>query len=114
MGENFHKAGEYDSSINNTNISLLYKDSLLEEKSTTEFAQMQAMYDVHQKDNQIRLLQQEHDINQLRIRRNLALGHRTGRFSFHVLIVGGFFYIRHRNLQPRQPCSWSCVPCVRR
>ncbi|MFD2888453.1 tetratricopeptide repeat-containing sensor histidine kinase [Chitinophaga cymbidii] len=98
LGENFHKAGEYDSSINNTNISLLYKDSLLEEKSTTEFAQMQAMYDVHQKDNQIRLLQQEQDINQLRIRRNLALAIALAGFLF-MLIVGGFFYIRHRNLQ---------------
>lgn len=98
MGENYHRAGQYDSSINNTNISLLYKDSLLEEKSTTEFAQMQAMYDVHQKDNQIKLLQQEQDISQLRIRRNLALAIALAGFLF-MLIVGGFFYIRHRNLQ---------------
>lgn len=98
LGENFHRAGKYDSSISSTNISLLYKDSLLDEKSTTEFAQMQAMYDVHQKDNQIKLLQQEHDINQLRIRRNLALAIALAGFLF-MLIVGGFFYIRHRNLQ---------------
>lgn len=98
MADNYKRAGDYDRSIDNSNISLIYKDSILDERSTTEFAQMQAMYVVHQKDNQIKQLQQEQDISQLRIRRNLALAIALAGFLF-MLIVGGFFYIRHRNLQ---------------
>lgn len=98
MADNYKHTRDFNRSIDNTNLSLLYKDSILDEKSSTEFAQMQAMYEVHQKDNQIKQLQQEQDINQLRIRRNLALAIALAGFLF-MLIVGGFFYIRHRNLQ---------------
>lgn len=98
LGDNYRAARNFDRSIDYTNLSLKYKDTLLEEKYTTEYAQVEAMYAVHQKDNQIRLLQQEQDINQLRIRRNLAIAIALAGFLF-MLIVGGFFYIRHRNLQ---------------
>lgn len=98
LGENYRYADDFDKSIDYTNLSLKYKDTLLEEKYTTEYAQVEAMYEVHQKDNQIKLLQQEQDINQLRIRRNLAIAIALAGFLF-MLIVGGFFYIRHRNLQ---------------
>ncbi len=98
MGDNYQRAGNLTLAMDNNNYSILYKDSLLREKSSTEFAQMQTLHDVHQKDNQIKQLQQEQDLSQLRIRRNLALAIALAGFLF-MLIVGGFFYIRHRNLQ---------------
>ncbi|MGX5817626.1 tetratricopeptide repeat-containing sensor histidine kinase [Chitinophaga lutea] len=98
MGENYKLAGDFTKSIDHTNISLAYKDSLLEERSSTEFAQMQALHEVHLKDSQIKQLQQDQELSQLRIRRNLAIAIALGGFLF-MAIVGGFFYIRHRNLQ---------------
>ncbi|RPE12471.1 hypothetical protein EGT74_02655 [Chitinophaga lutea] len=98
MGDNYKRAGDLTLAMDNNNYSILYKDSLLREKSSIEFAQMQTLHDVHQKDNQIKQLQQDQDLSQLRIRRNLALAIALAGFLF-MLIVGGFFYIRHRNLQ---------------
>ncbi len=98
MADNYKREGDYEQSLDNTNLSLQYKDSILEERSSVEFAQMKAMHEVYQKDNQIKELQQAQDLNQLRIRRNLALAIALAGFLF-MLIVGGFFYIRHRNLQ---------------
>lgn len=98
MADNDTASGNYRASMEHTLLSLKYKDSILDEKSATDFAQMQTMYNVHQKDNKIKLLQQEQEISQLRIRRNLALAIALAGFLF-MLIVGGFFYIRHRNLQ---------------
>ncbi len=43
---------------------------------------MKALHEVHQKDNRIKELQQDQEINQLRIRRNLAL----------VIALAGFLY----------------------
>ncbi|WP_162946289.1 tetratricopeptide repeat-containing sensor histidine kinase [Chitinophaga barathri] len=98
MADNYKREGDYAQSLDNTNLSLQYKDSILEERSSTEFAQMKAMHEVYRKDNQIKELQRAQDLNQLRIRRNLALAIALAGFLF-MLIVGGFFYIRHRNLQ---------------
>ncbi len=98
MADNFKRSGDFEKSFDNTQRSLQYKDSILEERTSTEFAQMKALHEVHQKDNQIKVLQQDQEINQLRIRRNLALVIALAGFLF-MLIVGGFFYIRHRNLQ---------------
>ncbi|AWO00621.1 hypothetical protein DLD77_02350 [Chitinophaga alhagiae] len=98
MSDNYKHAGDLNLAMDFNNYSILYKDSLLREKSSTEFAQMQTLHDVHQKDNQIKQLQQDQDLSQLRIRRNLALAIALAGFLF-MLIVGGFFYIRHRNLQ---------------
>lgn len=98
MADNYKRAGDFAKSFDNTQLSLQYKDSILEERTSTEFAQMKALHEVHRKDNQIKELQQDQVINQLRIRRNLALVIALAGFLF-MLIVGGFFYIRHRNLQ---------------
>jgi len=101
LADNFKASGNYQASLDNLNKSLLYKDSLVNEKSTTAFAQMQAIYEVDRKDNQIKILQHEQEVSQLRMKRNLAWIISLGGFLV-MLIILGFFYLRHRNSQAKR------------
>ncbi|WP_158538715.1 tetratricopeptide repeat-containing sensor histidine kinase [Chitinophaga skermanii] len=98
LADNYKHAGDFEASLENMRQSLVYKDSLLNEKSATAYAQVQAIYDVDRKDNQIKVLQHEKDINQMRTKRNFAWLMSLA-IILCVLVIGGYFYIRHRNLQ---------------
>jgi tetratricopeptide (TPR) repeat protein len=97
LAEDFKESGDFRKSLEATDKSLLYKDSILDEKSALALAQMHTIYEVDRKDNQIRSLEHEKMLTQLRTKRNVVITFFLAAFLL-MAIVGGFFYIRHRNL----------------
>ncbi|WP_165798422.1 tetratricopeptide repeat-containing sensor histidine kinase [Chitinophaga costaii] len=97
-------AGEYKSSrdfeksLEAMNHSLTYKDSLIADKSATALAQMHTIYAVDRKDSQIKSLEHDKQVSELKRKRNVIVVFSLVIFTI-ALIVGGFFYIRHRNLK---------------
>ncbi|WP_291913512.1 tetratricopeptide repeat protein [Chitinophaga sp. CB10] len=98
MAEDYKSSGDFRKSLEATDKSLLYKDSILDEKSAMALNQMQTIYDVDLKDNQIRTLEHDKIMAQMRTKRNVLLIFSLIAFLV-MMAVGGFFYIRHRNLE---------------
>lgn len=98
MAADYKNSGDFQKSLEATDKSLLYKDSILDEKSTMALNQMQTIYDVDLKDNQIRTLEHDKMVSELRTKRNVVFIFALVAFLLMVT-VGGFFYIRHRNLE---------------
>ncbi len=94
----YKNSGDFQKSLDATEKSLLYKDSILNEKSAMALNQMQAIYDVDRKDNQIRTLEHDKMVGELRTKRNVVFIFALAAFLI-MLTIGGFFYIRHRNLE---------------
>ncbi len=94
----YKASGDFEKSLEAQDKSLLYKDSILDENSALVLAQTRAIYDVDRKDNQIKLLEHDKQLSELRTRRNIVYMLSTAGFLL-MLAVGGFFYIRHRNLE---------------
>jgi tetratricopeptide (TPR) repeat protein len=98
LAADYKASGDFEKSLASLDKSLLYKDSILDENSARALAQTRAIYEVDRKDNQIKLLEHDKQISELRTRRNIVYTLSTAGFLF-MLAVGGFFYIRHRNLE---------------
>lgn len=98
MAADYKASGDFKRSLESMDTSLLYKDSILNEKSALALAQTQAIYEVDRKDNQIKLLEHDKQISELRTKRNVVYTLSMAGFLL-MLAVGGFFYIRHRNLE---------------
>lgn len=98
LAADYKASGDFERSLEAMDKSLLYKDSILDENSALVLAQTRAIYDVDRKDNQIKLLEHDKQISELRTRRNIVYTLSTAGFLL-MLAVGGFFYIRHRNLE---------------
>ncbi|MBV7532920.1 tetratricopeptide repeat protein [Chitinophaga sp. sic0106] len=98
MAEDYKSSGDFRKSLEAADKSLLYKDSILDEKSAMALNQMQTIYDVDLKDNQIRNLEHDKIMAQMRTKRNVLLIFSLIAFLV-MMAVGGFFYIRHRNLE---------------
>jgi len=101
LAANYKSSGEFEKSLGAMDKSLVYKDSILDEKSTMALAQMQAIYEVDRKDNQIRLLEHDKQISEMRTKRNAVFIFSLTGFLL-MLMVGGFYYIRHRNLRAKK------------
>ena len=101
MAGDFKASGDFKRSMEALDRSLVYKDSLISEKSSLAWAQTQAIYEVDRKDNQIRLLEHDKQMSELRTRRNVVYTLSMAGFVL-MLGVGGFFYIRHRNLETKK------------
>lgn len=101
MANNFKANGDFKRSLEAMDKSLVYKDSLLEEQSSMAWAQTQAIYEVDRKDNQIKLLEHDKQMSELRTKRNVVYTLSMAGFALMVAI-GGFFYIRHRNLETKK------------
>ncbi|WP_298740132.1 tetratricopeptide repeat protein [uncultured Chitinophaga sp.] len=98
LAADYKASGDFEKSLAALNKSLLYKDSILDENSALALAQTRAIYEVDRKDNQIKLLEHDKQISELRTKRNIVYTLSTAGFLF-MLAIGGFFYIRHRNLE---------------
>lgn len=98
MAADYKASGDFKRSLESMDRSLLYKDSILNEKSALALAQTQAIYEVDRKDNQIKLLEHDKQLSELRTKRNVVYTLSMAGFLL-MLAVGGFFYIRHRNLE---------------
>jgi tetratricopeptide (TPR) repeat protein len=98
IADNYKAKGDFKRSMEAMEKSLVYKDSLLEEQSSLAWAQTQAVYEVDRKDNQIKLLEHDKQISELRTKRNVVYTLSMAGFAL-MLAIGGFFYIRHRNLE---------------
>lgn len=101
LAEDYKAAGDFKRSLEAADKSLLYKDSILDEKASMAITQMQAIYEVDRKDNQIRALEHDKIINNLRTRRNVIITFFLGAFLL-MGFIGGFWYIRHRNLEAKK------------
>jgi len=98
LATDFKESGDFRKSLDAMDKSLLYKDSILDEKSAMALTQMQTIYDVDQKNIQIRNLEHDKMIGELRTKRNVVVTFSLAAFLI-MAIVGGLFYIRHRNLK---------------
>jgi len=98
IADNYKAKGDFKRSMEAMEKSLVYKDSLLREQSSLAWAQTQAVYEVDRKDNQIKLLEHDKQISELRTKRNVVYTLSMAGFVL-MLAIGGFFYIRHRNLE---------------
>lgn len=98
LAADYKASGDFERSLASMDKSLLYKDSLLDETSAQALAQTQAIYEVDRKDNQIKLLEHDKQLSELRTKRNVVYIISLAGFVL-MLSVGGFFYIRHRNLE---------------
>ena len=101
LANDFKESGDFKKSLDATDKALLYKDSVLDERSAMALAQMQTIYEVDRKDNQIRTLEHDKMIGELRTKRNVVVTFFLAAFLL-MAIVGGFFYIRHRNLAAKK------------
>ncbi|MBW8685186.1 tetratricopeptide repeat-containing sensor histidine kinase [Chitinophaga rhizophila] len=98
IAKDYKASGDFKRSMEAMEKSLVYKDSLISEQSSLAWAQTQAIYDVDRKDNQIKLLEHDKQLSELRTKRNVVYTLSMAGFLL-MLVVGGFFYIRHRNLE---------------
>ncbi|WP_158642786.1 tetratricopeptide repeat protein [Chitinophaga japonensis] len=98
LSADYKASGDFRRSLDALDKSLAYKDSILDESTAMVLAQTRAIYEVDRKDNQIRLLEHDKELGELRTRRNIVYMFSTAGFLL-MLAVGGFFYIRHRNLE---------------
>lgn len=98
LAADFKDSGDFKKSLEAVDKSLLYKDSILDEKSAMALAQMQTIYEVDRKDTHIRNLEHDKMLADLRTKRNVVVTFFLAAFLL-MAIVGGFFYIRHRNLK---------------
>jgi tetratricopeptide (TPR) repeat protein len=98
LAADYKESGEFEKSLAAADRSLLYKDSILDEKSAMVLTQMQTIYEVDRKDNQIRTLEHDKVLGELRTKRNVVVTFFLAAFLL-MAVVGGFFYIRHRNLK---------------
>lgn len=98
LADEYKATRDFERSLEAMNHSLTYKDSLIDDKSATALAQMHTIYAVDQKDNQIKSLEHDNQVSELKRKRNVIVVFSLVIFTI-ALIVGGFFYIRHRNLK---------------
>lgn len=98
LAKDYKASGDFKRSMEAMEKSLVYKDSLISEQSSLAWAQTQAIYDVDRKDNQIKSLEHDKQLGELRTKRNVVYTLSMAGFLV-MLVIGGFFYIRHRNLE---------------
>lgn len=101
LAEHYRGLGDLKKAWEYMEQSQLYKDSILNEKSHLRFAEMQALYELDKKNNEIRLLQQDNKIKALQSTRNryIAL---CLIVLVVLLLVGGMSYIRHSKLSAQR------------
>src|SRR5690606_24268839 len=95
LSADYKASGDFRRSLDALDKSLVYKDSILDESTALVLAQTRAIYEVDRKDNQIKLLEHDKELGELRTKRNIVYMFSTAGFLL-MLAVGGFFYIRHR------------------
>ncbi|MCK7557077.1 tetratricopeptide repeat protein [Chitinophaga sedimenti] len=98
MAHSLRESKQYDRALPYMDSLIAYNDSIQTEKNDLVASQSETRYNVSRKDAEIKSLHQAQDNEKLRVRRNLAVAISLGVILF-MLIVGGFFYIRHRNLE---------------
>jgi tetratricopeptide (TPR) repeat protein len=97
LGTAWTQRGNYRRALQYMKHSLPLNDSILNGAFTLHLAEMQALYELDRKDNQIKLLKEESSLRQMQSRRNWFLA----LVAFLLSLAGsiaGFFYMRHREL----------------
>ena len=69
----YNKRGNYLSALDNYKIAVVYKDSMLNEKTTASIAELQTKYDTEKKDNEIARLENDRIIRQLELEKQKAI-----------------------------------------
>ncbi|UYQ91671.1 tetratricopeptide repeat protein [Chitinophaga horti] len=98
MAHSLRESKQYERSLAYMDSLIVYNDSIQTEKNELVASQSETRYNVSRKDAEIKTLHQAQDNEKLRVKRNLAVAISLGVILL-MLIVGGFFYIRHRNLE---------------
>ena len=69
----YNQRGNYLSALDNYKLSVVYKDSLLNEKTATNIAELQTKYETEKKDNEIARLDNDRIIKQLELEKQKAI-----------------------------------------
>ena len=85
--------GNYKQAYRNYIVHTRYKDSIFNENSSRQIAEMQTKYETAKKNQQIELLEMEKDINNLRLRNNKVISYVV---IVSLIIVFTFLFIFYR------------------
>lgn len=96
LTEAYKLKGDYKRSYGLAMESLNYKDSIFNEKNALKLAEMQTLYDLDKKDNQIKFLEQVNKIKQLQSKRNWYLALALTLILVLTVVIG-WLYMRHRD-----------------
>ncbi len=97
LGAAWEQRGNYRKALDYIEGTIPLKDSLFNEASALHLAEMQALYNLDNKDNQIKLLREQNRLRRMQSRRNWFLALVAFLVSLCGVIVG-FFYMRHREV----------------
>lgn len=89
MAEYYQATGNYESAIDEFNLFVIYKDSVLNEVNLEAIADMQAKYESEKKEQEIALQKAE-------VRRKNAWLYGISAFSVMVILLGLSYYNRYR------------------
>lgn len=73
IGESEKAGGSASNAYTALRLAYEIRDSLFREQATPQMAKLRTLYDLDKKENQIRLLKQENEINRLRLKNNTYL-----------------------------------------
>jgi len=97
----YARLGDFKQSMEMLQNALNYKDSMLNEKLNNRMAELDILYQLDRKNAAIQLLQKEAYLKELESNRNMLIALFLLGFIV-VIIVGGYFVIRHRELKMHQ------------
>lgn len=89
-----HFEAAYDAMAN----AYHYRDSLFTQQASPQMARLRALYELNEKDNQIKLLQQANQIKQLKLNRNGIVAIAAAAILL-LALVAGLLYVRQRNMR---------------
>ena len=81
LSDVYSKRGKYEESLNYLNLHLQYKDSVFNEESSKQLIEVTSKYETEQKDDQIKILNQENALNKLELDRK--------KITIYAFIGGG-------------------------
>lgn len=101
LQEYYAAKGNFKQSMEMLEKALNYKDSMLNDKISNRMAELEVLYQLDKKNAAIQLLQKEAYLKDVESNRNLILALSLMGFIV-VMVIGGYFVIRHRELKIRQ------------
>jgi signal transduction histidine kinase len=100
--ESYKSMGDYRQALKNYERLTQIKDTVFDEESKRKLAELQAKYENEKKENEIKLLKQENQINELEISHNKQRIFISYGIIIIVVIGSGMGYLYYRNRQKQQ------------
>ena len=85
----------YDSAVYYLKLNSIYKDSVHEMETKSEFSELQSRFEKEIKEQEIKLVSKENELNKLKIERKIYLA--LGFFIFFILLLLAAFVLYRRN-----------------